>query len=199
MHEIMLVDDDAAIRKSLGLLLETYGFHVSAYDSVSKALKAHARKRPDCIVLDVRMPEMDGLAAQRLLAESEDAPPVIFITGHGDVAMAVTAMKNGAFDFVEKPVDDERLVAAITAAIDNAGHGSFRQLDRQALQKRYQTLTEREKAVARLVVDGYSTAAIASILEISPRTVDHHRARILAKMQATTLSQLMRHLLAVKL
>jgi two-component system response regulator FixJ len=196
---IMLIDDDAAIRKSLATLLETYGFSVSCHDSAVAALADVAIRKPDCVLLDVRMPDLDGLAAQRILAETADSLPVIFITGHGDVAMAVKAMKNGAYDFVEKPLDDERLVATIRSAIAETASSGAGIMETSEIQRRFQSLTGREKDVAKLVVSGHSTAAIASILNISPRTVDHHRAKILAKMQATTLSQLMRRLLEIRM
>lgn len=194
----MLIDDDAAVRRSLGELLETYGFTVSRFASAIKAIEAlRGPAMPDCIVMDVRMPDLDGLSAQMQMAEIAAVPPIILITGHGDVAMAVRAMKNGAYDFVEKPIDDEKLVSAIETAITEHRQDQGRLIDRQELLERYQTLTERETGVAKLVAEGHSSAAIAAILGISPRTVDHHRASILAKMRATSLSQLMRHLLDV--
>jgi FixJ family two-component response regulator len=194
---IMILDDDEAVRLSLSSVLATYGFRVSSFSEVLTALETLKTSPVDCIVLDVRMPDMDGLAAQRLISNSPPAPPIIMITGHGDIATAVRAMKNGAFDFIEKPVDDEQLVASIAAALKFNRRTWQSDHNIQVLIKRYATLTTREKTIASMVANGYSSAAIAAVLDISVRTVDHHRAKILAKMQATSLSQLLRFLLAV--
>ncbi len=194
---VMIIDDDLAIRMSLSSVLATYGFMTSCFDEIGKALDAIKTTNPDCVVLDVRMPDMDGLIAQMIISEATLAPPVIMITGHGDVAMAVRAMKNGAFDFVEKPIDDERLVTSIQAGIQQRHQSPHTGPDIKALGERYDQLTERERTVAAMVIDGYSSAAIAATLAISIRTVDHHRAKIMAKMGATSLSQLLRYLLAI--
>lgn len=194
-HVVMIVDDDEAILKSLKSVLETYDYEVISLGSAREALAALKIKKPDCIVLDVRMPEVDGLAAQRLLTELGTNIPLIFVTGHGDISTAVTAMKGGAADFLEKPIDDERLAASIERAIQ--AHRNSQAPDTAGLAERFSTLTAREKSVAQMVVDGYSTVAIAAILEISTRTVDHHRANILAKMKATSLPQLLKFLMHV--
>jgi two-component system response regulator FixJ len=197
-RRIAVVDDDAAVRESLSSILETYGFATETYAGAAEALDAIQRQPPDCILLDVRMPGMDGLTMQRIVAAMPEAPPVIMITGHGDISMAVRAMKDGAHDFVEKPVNDESLVESIRAAI--ALHeGTVRDDARQRdLVERYRQLSDRERTIASLVSEGYSTAAIAARLEISNRTVDHHRASIMAKMKATSLPQLLRFLLSVQ-
>lgn len=196
--EILLVDDDDAVRKSLSSVLATYGYRVTGCASGHDALEAVRRKLPDCILLDVRMPDLDGLSVQRLLNESAPRVPVIIISGHGDVAMAVRAMKNGALDFIEKPIDDEKLSSSISEALCRRKHTpAENDLDTELLA-RHTLLTEREREVAGMVADGYSTAAIAAILEISARTVDHHRARVYAKMQATSLPQLIRFLLSIR-
>lgn len=180
---IFIVDDEERICTSLTSILTTYGYDASAYDSVEALLKALAAARPDLILLDVRMPGVDGLEAQKLLAAREDSPPVIIMSGHGDIAMAVAAVKAGAHDFIEKPIDDEKLAASIAQALaQDAG--------KSGLAERLAKLSPRERSVAALVVKGYSTIAIAGELGISNRTVDHHRASILAKMEATSLPQL---------
>ncbi|MFT3671528.1 response regulator transcription factor [Aestuariivirga sp.] len=180
---IFIVDDEERICTSLTSILTTYGYEASAYDSVEALLKALAAARPDLILLDVRMPGVDGLEAQKLLAAREDSPPVIIMSGHGDIAMAVAAVKAGAHDFIEKPIDDEKLAASIAQALaQDAG--------KSGLAERLAKLSPRERSVAALVVKGYSTIAIAGELGISNRTVDHHRASILAKMEATSLPQL---------
>lgn len=180
---IFIVDDEERICTSLTSILTTYGYDASAYDSAEALLKGLAAGRPDLILLDVRMPGVDGLEAQKLLAAREDSPPVIIMSGHGDIAMAVAAVKAGAHDFIEKPIDDEKLAASIAQALaQDAG--------KSGLAERLAKLSPRERSVAALVVKGYSTIAIAGELGISNRTVDHHRASILAKMEATSLPQL---------
>lgn len=177
-QHVMIVDDDDAVRSSMASVLGTYGFKTTSYGATGVALEAIHSLQPDCVLLDVRMPEMDGLMAQRLLSETAPQLPVIMITGHGDIAMAVRAMKNGAFDFIEKPIDDAQLVNAIRTAVETPRRTSQKGPDEQSLSKRYKLLTERERSVASMVAEGYSSAAIAATLSISVRTVDHHRASI---------------------
>lgn len=191
-HHIFIVDDEERICTSLASVLATYDYETSSFGSAGAMFEGLKERRPDCILLDVRMPGTDGLQAQRMLAAREDAPPVIMMSGHGDIAMAVGALKNGAHDFVEKPIDDEKLAASISAAIAASGQ-------RSGAAGRYATLSPRERAVAILVAKGFSSLAIASELGISNRTVDHHRASILAKMQATSLPQLIAMLMELKL
>ena len=194
---IMIVDDEAAVRDSLSSVLSTYGYDTAACSTARQALHEIETVRPHCIVLDVRMPEIDGLQMLQLLKTAESAPPVIIITGHADVPMAVQAMKYGAADFLEKPVVDEDLAASIAAAINACEQAGSEPALVRTMADRYATLTPRERNVAGMVVQGYSSAAIAAELAISVRTVDHHRAAILAKMQATSLPQLLRFLLLV--
>jgi len=194
---IVIIDDDEAVCGSLSSVLATYGFQTRSFTSPRAALDALPQIDAGCILLDVRMPDMDGLTALKLIQSSGEAAPVIMITGHADVPMAVQAMKLGAADFIEKPIDDETLAASIRAALDRRERDAGEVTITRAVRERYATLTPREKAVASLVVDGYSSAAIAANLNISVRTVDHHRASILAKMQATSLPQLLKLLLLV--
>jgi two-component system response regulator FixJ len=197
-NRIAVVDDDAAVRESLSAILRTYGFETETHASAAEALEALRRSPPDCIILDVRMPEMDGLTMQRIVSALPEAPPVILITGHGDITMAVRAMKDGAHDFVEKPVDDEALVRSIRTAIATRAGAVRSEAEQRDLVERYHQLTERERTIADMVSEGYSTAAIAARLEISNRTVDHHRASIMAKMKATSLPQLLRFLISLQ-
>lgn len=194
---IVIIDDDAAVCGSLSSVLATYGFRTHSFTSPRAAIDALPQLDCGCILLDVRMPELDGLTALKIIQSSGEACPIIMITGHADVPMAVQAMKLGAADFVEKPIDDETLVDSIRSAMER----TVRDLEEVSLTRtvrdRYATLTPREKSVATLVVEGYSSSAIAANLEISVRTVDHHRASILAKMQATSLPQLLKLLLLV--
>ncbi|NMD06979.1 MAG: response regulator transcription factor, partial [Phyllobacteriaceae bacterium] len=147
-HSIMIVDDETAIRNSLASLLSTYGFETHTLASVDAMLNALQAGHPSCILLDVRMPGIDGLQAQKLLAERDVSPPVIMMSGHGDIAMAVAAIKNGASDFVEKPIDDEKLVAAIEMAI--AKHSL-----KAGVAQRFARLSPREKVIAGMVAKGY--------------------------------------------
>ena len=198
-YKIMIVDDDEAIRLSLASVLKTYGYSVLLFEDAAKAIEKIPSLRPDCVLLDVRMPHIDGLTAQRMIAGSPSAPPVILITGHGDIPMAVKALKSGAADFIEKPIDDERLAEAIKSAIESRRIAAVSSMpNSELLLQRFAQLTERERAVAGMVAEGYSSAAIAATMNISVRTVDHHRASILSKMQATSLPQLIRLLLDVQ-
>lgn len=189
---IAVVDDVAAVRGSLKDLLETYGYEVDTYESAKAFFEALADKRLSCVLFDVRMPGMDGLTAQRLLTDKAPGLPAIIITGHGDIDMAVRAMKEGAFDFIEKPIDDAKLVSSVASAVNRAAEATRAGKKRADVLQKYERLTKREKDVFRLVAEGYSSLAIASILSISIRTVDHHRASIHAKMEATSLSQLIK-------
>jgi two-component system response regulator FixJ len=195
--KVMIVDDAEAVRSSLKAVLETYNYDVVTYGDAGSAIESVFDEKPDCILLDVRMPDIDGLTAQRQLAAAVPHVPIILITGHGDIAMAVKAMKAGARDFIEKPIDDELLEQSIAAAIQDRSKQESRIREVAALSERYSRLTEREKTVASLVAEGHSSAAIASILSISIRTVDHHRANILAKMQATSVPHLIKLILQV--
>lgn len=192
---VYIIDDEESVRNSLSKVLETYGLRTLEFESAKTALAALSGAAPDCVVLDVRMPEIDGLSAQGLILERMPDLPVIMITGHGDVPVAVRAMKNGAVDFIEKPIDDEKLASAIRNAIFARGQKPKEDSEGRDLRQRYEQLTERERSVALLVLEGYTSSAISSMLGISSRTVDHHRASILAKMQATSVSQLIRILL----
>jgi two-component system response regulator FixJ len=194
---IAVVDDVAAVRGSLKALLETYGYAVETYASANDFFDAIADKRLSCVLFDVRMPDMDGLTAQRLLTEKAPGLPAIIITGHADVDMAVKAMKQGAFDFIEKPIDDAKLVSAVASAVDRAAEAKAVGEKRADVLQKFDRLTKRERDVLRLVAEGYSSLAIASLLSISIRTVDHHRASIHAKMEATSLSQLIKMALQI--
>jgi two-component system, LuxR family, response regulator FixJ len=184
---IFVVDDDEAVRDSLLLLLESNGHHVRAFAAARPALDMCAVDAPGCVITDVRMPEMDGLEFQEQLAKSHRDIPVIIITGHADIPLAVRAMKAGAVDFIEKPFSHEALLASIKLAMTT----SAQEID-PALQARLDTLTPREREVLELLVIGHPNKVIAHRLDISPRTVEIHRARVLEKMKATSLPQLVR-------
>ena len=184
---IYVVDDNDAVRDSLTLLLESAGHQVEAFEAAGEALTSCAARRPACIITDIRMPEMDGLEFQERLVRSRIDVPVIVITGHADVPLAVRAMKAGAVDFIEKPFPDDVILASIEAAFAKA----WKDIDPQ-LHARLGTLTPREREVLDLLVVGHPNKVIAHRLDISPRTVEIHRARVMEKMQSKSLPELVR-------
>jgi two-component system response regulator FixJ len=194
---IFIVDDDDAIRDSLQLLLEAAGFtKVVAYGSSRSFLDA-ARPRPgDCLLLDIRMPGMGGLELQEELGNRGMRPSVVMMTGHGDVPIAVRAMKAGAVDFIEKPFSDEVILESIRRALA-LGAAAHREEERgEEVVRRFASLTSRQRAVLEGMVAGHPSKVIAHHLGISPRTVEIHRARVMQKMQAHSLSALVRMALA---
>ncbi|MGQ0676262.1 MAG: response regulator FixJ [Rhodospirillales bacterium] len=189
---VFVVDDEPAVRDSLNALLGTYGFTVESFAS-GRELLDRVRGRPaGCVVADVRMPGIGGIALQRELKRRDIPLPVVIITGHGDVPMAVEALKAGAVDFIEKPIDDARLVSSIRDALDHDRAAREQSGDATRIVQRAGTLTERESQVMDLVVVGISNNAIAEKLGISPRTVEHYRANIMQKMRASSLAHLVR-------
>jgi FixJ family two-component response regulator len=189
---IAIVDDDAAVRRSLAEVLTTYGFTISEFKSGIEFLERGSEVSPDCILLDIRMPGMDGLEVQKQLQQRNASTPIIFITGHGDIPLAVRAMREGAFDFVEKPVRDDVLTLSIEAALKSASRLQSASNEAAGVAERIGRLTPREREVMHLVVEGHSSTAIGAILGISSRTADHHRARILEKLEATSVANLIR-------
>ena len=189
---IHVIDDDEAVRHSLAFLLGTTGFPVRAYASGEEFLCKASDLRAGCVLTDVRMPGMDGLALQRRLADIGVRLPVIVMTGHGDIPIAVQALKAGAVDFIEKPFDEDVLLAAVR----NALAASRRDLERKAeagrIAARLERLTPRELQVFHRLVAGQQNKAIAHDLGASPRTVEVHRGRIMEKMAARNLSELVR-------
>lgn len=189
---VYLVDDDAAIRASLSFLLESVGLQCSAFDSAQGFLDQYHHDAPGCLVLDIRMPGMSGLELQERLNEMRCILPIIFITGHGDVPMAVEAMQSGAVDFIEKPFRDQELLDRIQDAVakDRGNRDALRALD--VLRTRRESLTNREQEVMDLVVAGKANKVIAFDLGVSQRTVEIHRARVMEKMAAGSLAHLVR-------
>lgn len=189
---VHVVDDDASVRTALTRLLRAAGHAVSAWESAGVFLQAGASEARGCIVLDLRMAEMDGLELQRALALQNPGLPIIFLTGHGDLATGVRAMKAGAVDFLTKPVERETLLAAVAHALarDNANHVVHEAL--LTLQRRYATLTPREREVFARVVAGLLNKQIGMEIGAAERTVKLHRARVMEKMQAGSLAELVR-------
>ena len=189
---VHIVDDEEAIRRSASFMLKTSGYAVETWPSGVAFLKEAHRVEPGCVLLDVRMPEMDGLEVQRTLAERGITLPVIVLTGHGDVSIAVQAMKAGAVDFIEKPFEKAVLTAAIEIAfkrLTTADHNATRAADAAVLLAR---LTPREYDVLKGLVDGLPNKTIAYDLGISPRTVEVHRANLMAKLDVRSLSDALR-------
>jgi len=185
-----VVDDDAAVRASLKLLLRSIGLRAETYSSASEFLEAYDAARPGCLILDVRMPGMSGLELQEKLDELHSILPIIFLTAHGDVQMAVKAVKTGAVDFLEKPFRDQDLIDKIQHAIDDDASTRKKLADRQKILALIESLTPREREVMDMVVAGKANKVIAIDLGLSQRTVEIHRGRVMRKMQADSVSQL---------
>ena len=194
---IALIEDDEAVLRSLSLLLESKGVAVRAYASAESFLADAEAGPPQCVVTDIRMPGMSGLELQRELKARDAAVPMILITGHGDIAMAVQAIKQGAFDFIEKPFDDERLIASIAEAVERGQRARVEQNEREQLEARVADLSPRQVEVMHLVADGFSNKEIALKLDISPRTVENYRAWVMEKMGAGNLADLVRKVIAL--
>ena len=189
---VHLIDDDEAVRQALAFLLATAGHAVRVYDSAEAFLSTAGAAQPGCIVSDVRMPGLDGLALQRRLKEIGVTLPMVIMTGHGDVPLAVEAMKAGAIDFIEKPFDDDVLLSAIRAALTRQGETSGRDAETAAIRVKIGSLSERERQVLEGLIAGRPNKTIAYDLGLSPRTVEVHRANLMIKMGAGSLSDLVR-------
>jgi two-component system response regulator FixJ len=189
---VYLIDDDEAVRDSMCMLLESADLPYRCFDSADHFFAARDGSERGCLVLDIRMPGMTGLELQARLAQIGSSLPIIFITGHGDVPMAVEAMRQGALDFLRKPVNEEHFLERIASALDQESGSWHQKLDREQTRQRIDSLTEREHEVFQLVAEGLANKAIASELGISERTVEVHRAQVMKKLDARTLAQLVR-------
>jgi two-component system response regulator FixJ len=187
---VHIVDDDAAVRQSLAFLLGSAGLAVRLYDSATAFLAGLPELKGGCLITDMRMPGMTGLELLHELRAKSCGLPAIVVTGHGDVPLAVEAMKAGAVDFIEKPFDQEAILSAVQAALDRAGGGDNG--DGQAIKARLGTLSERERQVLDGLIAGHPNKTIAYNLGISPRTVEVYRANLMTKMAARSLSELIR-------
>ena len=195
---VYIVDDDDAIRSALRLLLKSVGLAAATVASAQEFLATYDPQQPGCLILDVRMPGMSGLELQQQLNLRGAIIPVIFITGHGDVPMAVEAMQQGAFDFLQKPFRDQDLIERIQRALakDQTGRAELR--ERTRIKERLESLTAREREVLELVTSGKPNKIMAADLGVSQRTVEIHRARVMEKMRASSLAQLVRMVLDLK-
>lgn len=187
---VFVVDDDPAIGDSIQLLLRSIGLTSEVFLSGSEFLDSYDPARGGCLVLDVRMPGMSGLDLQKTLQDQGSSLPIIFITAHGDIPMAVSAVKAGAADFIQKPFRDQDLLDKIQTALDLNAQLREEEAQREEIRNRLQTLTPREREVMSLVVQGQLNKNIARTLGISQRTVEIHRARVMDKMQVRSVSKL---------
>jgi two-component system response regulator FixJ len=189
---VHLVDDDEAIRRSVGFMLKTSGYHVRTYESGVGLLKGAPNLEPGCILLDIRMPGMDGLQVQGALRDKGVSLPMIIMTGHGDVSLAVQAMKAGAVDFIEKPFEKAVLLSAIEHAVERLKRSAANQDRADEATVRLQALTPREREVLDGLAKGLPNKTIAYDLGISPRTVEIHRANVMSKLGVRSLSEALR-------
>ncbi len=189
---VYVVDDDPTMRDSLDFLLGSANFNVVLFDTAADFLDAHSGLRSGCVVSDVRMPGIDGMDLLRCLKANASSLPVIIMTGHGDIPLAVEAMKLGAFDFVEKPFEDERLIGMIEAALQQSPDRTKSDAVSTEIASRIATLSQRERQVMDGLVAGLSNKLIAREHNISPRTIEVYRANVMTKMQAHNLSELIR-------
>lgn len=189
---VFVIDDDEAVRSSLAWLINSVDIEVRTFASANEFLAAYQPGQPGCLIVDVRMPGMSGLELQRQLAERSIALPVIIITGHGDVEMAVRAMKAGAFDFVQKPFNDQVLLDLIQSALEKSARASQLIAERTRVAERLGQLTERERQVLDGIVGGESNKRIATRLGLSEKTIEFHRSKVMRKMEARSLADLTR-------
>jgi two-component system, LuxR family, response regulator FixJ len=189
---VYVIDDDEAVRESLAFLLASARVPVRTFDSAQAFLASLADLDPGCVITDVRMPGMDGLELLQQLRAKRVQLPVIVVTGHGDVPMAVEAMKIGAADFLEKPFDDDVLLASVRAALNRHEKDAHREAERKQVLDRMAALSTRERQVFDALVQGHPNKVIAFDLGISPRTVEIYRANVMTKMHANSLSDLVR-------
>jgi FixJ family two-component response regulator len=188
---VALVDDDEAVLDSLKIFLERRGLTIITFTNAQELLRAiDSGEEFNCVVTDVRMPGMSGVELQSALASRSCTWPLILITGHGDVGMAVSALKAGAADFIEKPTDEKRLLASIQEAVAAARETTKEKAELAEVRKRYQELSDRQREVMGLAVQGIANKEIAAKLGISPRTVEHYREHVMERMQAGTFAEL---------
>ncbi|WP_456405350.1 response regulator transcription factor [Thiolapillus sp.] len=199
ISSVFIVDDDTEVRQALALLMESVGLNTQTYSSADAYLEEFDPALPGCLILDVRMPGMSGLELQARLTAEAIHPPVIVITGHGDVPMAVRAVQAGAVDFIEKPFNDQALLDSVHRALDLDAKQRGRASKLAEVRSRLASLTPRELQVMKMVVAGKRNKIIASELCVSQSTVEAHRAKVMEKMQAQSLSDLMRMVLSLEI
>ncbi len=189
---VFVIDDQRSVRHGLAEMLGVFGFTVETYDSATSFLAAYSPSQPGCVVADVRMPGMDGIELVHELSKRGANIPVVLISGHADVPMAVAGIKAGAEDFIEKPLDDSALVAAINRGLTRVFAQQVRQQSSETLTRQFAALTPRQVEIFDLVAAGFTSHAIAAKLELSPRTVESYRAQVMEKMRAESVAVLVR-------
>jgi len=191
-RKVYVIDDDAAMRDSLNFLLDAADFDVTLFETAAKFLDTLPGLEFGCIVSDVRMPGLDGIELLKRMKSGQSPFPIVIMTGHGDIALAVEAMKLGAVDFLEKPFEDDRLIAMIEAAIRQGEPAAKNEAVTRDIASRIATLSPRERQVMEGLIAGLSNKLIARDYDISPRTIEVYRANVMTKMQANSLSELVR-------
>jgi FixJ family two-component response regulator len=192
ISRVFVIDDDRSVRTSLAALLESDDYTVETFASAAEYLAKTPYFGPACLVLDVRLPGLDGLALQRQLLESDRKEQIVFITGHGDIPMGIQAMKRGAIDFLPKPFDDEALLSGVAQALTRSAEHGQRRDEMAQILARISTLTPREVEVFRLVIAGLLNKQIASELGAALRTIKTHRGRVMHKMGVASVAELVR-------
>lgn len=195
---VFIVDDEEAVADSIAMLLGSVGLTTRTFRNAHSFLESYRPEFAGCLILDVRMPRMSGLELQQELNRRRHTLPVIFMTGHGDVPMAVEAMRAGALDFLQKPFNDDELIRRVQRALEQDLRERELLRQREEIERRWNELTPREREIAERIVDGQANKTIAMDLEISERTVELHRARIMQKMGARALAQLVQMLLSLR-
>lgn len=189
---VCIIDDDEAVRESLRLLLFSAGYESCSFESADAWLACDDKPEAEVFLLDIRMPGTDGTELHQIMLEQDLRVPVIFITGHGDIPLAVAAIQRGASDFLTKPFEEGELIERISAAVSQHRDIQSREQELADLRQRFESLTPRERDVLELIVDGKSNKGVASVLSISPRTVEIHRARVMEKVAAESVADLVR-------
>ena len=189
---VVVIDDDESVRKSLSRLLKTANLDVATYANAQALLQAEFSDRPTCILMDLRMPQMNGLELQEALARGGWVAPIVFLSGHGDVASVTRAMKAGAVDFLQKPVEEDRLLQAVNQALERARLAQTENHRRREIETKMALLTPREREVFQYVVSGWLNKQVALELGVTEKTIKVHRARVMAKMDVGSLAELVR-------
>jgi FixJ family two-component response regulator len=189
---VFVIDDDASVRKSLSRLLRSLGFEVETFASAELFLKRDPYDGVGCIILDIRMPGLDGIGLQDQLSKADYSIPIIFITGHGDIPMSVRAMKKGAIDFLPKPFDDEELLQAVKRAVENDVKAKSERREVREILEQLRQLTPRELEILRYVISGLLNKQIGFKLGIAEKTIKIHRGRIMAKLHVSSVADLVR-------
>lgn len=195
---VHVVDDNNVVQEAVQMLLRTAGIRCQIYPAAQDFLDEYHGQMAGCLLLDVIMPGMSGLELQQALNERHSILPIVFMTAHGDVPTAVSAIQSGAVDFIMKPFDDQELLRCINKALERDVHQRLLLRERHEIERRLHSLSEREREIMDMVVNGKANKVIAADLELSQRTVEIHRARVMDKMQATSLAHLVRMVIAVE-